>query len=352
MSRARDLAAAVSLSLLLVSSLPLAASTASQTPRALVQETEKDLGTLVHGERVSTEFTVENTGSAPLALTSVSSSCGCTVVDFDRTISPGESGTITAEVDTSRLMGPITAQLIVETNEPDAEPIQLKVKAVVDTLLHAVPGYARWIYVQHEPEGTISQTIWSKDGRSFDVRAVEAPAPYIDVSFHEATADEREEDKPGSQWIVAATLDAEAPVGPLSGSLEIQTDHPKQTSLSIPVSGFVRPTLFISPESGDLGTIEVSEPTQTAFTVRNFASDPIAITEAETSIDGIESTVEPIEEGRRYRVVLEFDPSTIDEGPFAGELTLRTDHREIPELRKELSGTVVLPERTAGTSTN
>ena len=54
-----------------------------------------DFGVLIEGEKVSHVFKFKNTGTADLVITKVSSSCGCTVVDFSNApVPPGGEGKI------------------------------------------------------------------------------------------------------------------------------------------------------------------------------------------------------------------------------------------------------------------
>jgi hypothetical protein len=110
--------------------------------------------------------------------------------------------------------------------------------------------------------------------------------------------------------------------------------------MQIPVSGFVRPALFVEPQSGELGTVELTAPKRWVFHVRRFATDPIAVTGAETDVPGISARVEPVEEGVRYDVVVELDPAAMAEGPFAGKLRLTTDNEKLPTVTVDLSGTL------------
>lgn len=57
-----------------------------------------DFGTFIEGEKVSHDFTFVNTGTAPLILTAVNPSCGCTIPTWPKEpIMPGEHAVITAQ---------------------------------------------------------------------------------------------------------------------------------------------------------------------------------------------------------------------------------------------------------------
>ncbi len=317
-----------------------AAPPASAVPLTAVEPTF-DLGTLVKGDTVIHSFVLKNTGKEPLTIERVAPSCGCTVAEFDKTIPPGGEGKVHVDLDTMTLNGPgsVTTEVYVKGHTPPAAVLALKFN-VVSKLL-AKPGYARWIYVQHEPQGSIGQTVYAGDGADFQVLSVESPMPAITVSFREAKPEERVEGFAGRQWRVEPTLSTTAPVGAITGFIDVTTTHPRQKLLQIPVSGFVRPTLFVDPDRADFGTLNLSGPRHAVFQVRNFATEAIALTGAETDVPGISAQVQPVEQGRKYKVVLVLDPAAMREGPFAGKLHLKTDSPKVPALTVDFAGTLV-----------
>lgn len=339
---------------------PAAAQEASQAPEAIeagvktavgvpleAPEPVHDFGKVVKGDHMVHTFVLRNTGDTPITLSHVLPSCGCTVADFDRTIPPGGEGKVEAELDTLTLTGKADTILgvFVEGHEDPALTLTLEAEVVNKLLAH--PGYARWIYVQHEEEGTIDQTVYSNDGAEFEILSVEPPIPAVDVTFREAEADERQEKASGSQWVVSATLDSKAPVGPVSGFITVHTSHPQQKVMQIPVSGFVRPAVFVEPQRGDFGTLELAEPRHATFQVRTFSSEPIQLTGAAVDIPGASASIETVEEGRTYNVVVVFDPATMSAGRFDGELELTTDSPKVPSLSVDLTGNLVRPDQNA-----
>jgi hypothetical protein len=88
-----------------------------------------DAGELVKGEVIRAKFEVENTGEYPLVIAEVKGSCSCTVASKpEDPIAPGESGIITAEVDTERTStGLITKSVrIVANTEPSVTEVAIK----------------------------------------------------------------------------------------------------------------------------------------------------------------------------------------------------------------------------------
>ena len=69
-------------------------ATASKFPIIEFDKKEHDFGEIESKKSVETTFTYKNTGDAPLVITDIKSSCGCTVPqDWSRApLAPGESG--------------------------------------------------------------------------------------------------------------------------------------------------------------------------------------------------------------------------------------------------------------------
>ena len=64
----------------------------------------------------------------------------------------------------------------------------------------------------------------------------------------------------------------------------VKTNHPKQKELRIPLSGFVRPMLSVTPYVADFGAITMTpEGKDLSIIVTNFGTGPIEITKVTTA---------------------------------------------------------------------
>jgi len=89
-----------------------------------------DFGKIAYKGDGTYKFEFENTGKKPLILTSVNSSCSCTVPDWPRKpFKPGEKGEIEVVYDT-RTPGKFTKYVYVHSNAKD-NTIKLKITGVV-----------------------------------------------------------------------------------------------------------------------------------------------------------------------------------------------------------------------------
>lgn len=112
--------------------LVLVGFTAAQAQKAEIEFKEEtiDYGTVTKGSDGLRVFHFTNTGDAPLIITDVKSSCGCTIPKKPKgPIAPGESGTIEVKYDTNRV-GPIRKTVTVLSNASKSM-VPLKIKGEV-----------------------------------------------------------------------------------------------------------------------------------------------------------------------------------------------------------------------------
>lgn len=106
---------------------------AADTGKAVLafSEFEHHFGKVAEGEKISYTFRYENKGTAPLAISSVITTCGCTVPKYDtKPISPGQSGNLEVVFDTSGRDGMQTKTISVRSNA-SVPVILLKITAEV-----------------------------------------------------------------------------------------------------------------------------------------------------------------------------------------------------------------------------
>jgi len=93
-----------------------------------------DWGTIPRQPVVSQTFPIQNTGSQPLLITSVVTSCGCTTADLSASLIPaGQRADLTVIFDPNfhDTSGPVTRLVWLETNDPDMPVVELRMDAVV-----------------------------------------------------------------------------------------------------------------------------------------------------------------------------------------------------------------------------
>ena len=323
---------------------PPAAAPAAPPPRAVAPEPLWDAGIVAKGSKVTHEFTIHNQGTEVLQLREVRPSCGCTVVSYDAAIAPGGEGKVRAELDTGSLAGAVAKEVTVFTSDPGNPMIQLTMRATVRSALEAQPGYFRFLHVVGAPAETGTQVVWSADYPELQVLSVASPSPAITVAFRPATAAEREpgvdgKERRGNQWLVTATLAAEPPPGPLSGEVRIETNHPRKKVLAVPIAGYVRPVLTVTPPTADFGSFPAGEPRKGSVLITNYGSAPLQLLGVDSDVKGLTARIDEREKGKRFDLALTLS-ADVPKGPLAGALRVRTSSPKQPLLEVPVKGEV------------
>lgn len=116
--------------ILFVGLLSLSVSAQEKVAKIEFENQVIDYGTIEKGSDGVRVFKFTNTGNAPLIISKVKSTCGCTVPKKpDGPIMPGETGEISVKYDTNRV-NPIRKTITVTSNA-DTPSVALKIKGLV-----------------------------------------------------------------------------------------------------------------------------------------------------------------------------------------------------------------------------
>jgi len=154
------------------------------TPQVRIDKDSFNFGEIYKGEKVVHTFTFYNDGDAPLNITKVRSSCGCTAaVPSERVIPAGGTGELKATFDSGRFRGPISKTVYLYTDDPIREVVQLYIRGTVKeevvvtpTVLNigSVDPLSRWegvVNISNEGKGAIEliETEATVKGMALDV---------------------------------------------------------------------------------------------------------------------------------------------------------------------------------------
>ena len=88
------------------------------------EEIEHDFGNIKEGETVDHTFKFKNTGDAPLIITNVKGSCGCTASDWTKEpVAPGAEGSVTLSFNSSGKAGAQNKTATITANIPGGQTI-------------------------------------------------------------------------------------------------------------------------------------------------------------------------------------------------------------------------------------
>jgi hypothetical protein len=110
-------------------------SHSGKLPVITFPETEHDLGKMTQGEKVKWSFEFTNTGTSALIISTVTTSCGCTVADYPKDpIQPGKGGKIDVVFNSEGKSGKVEKAITVVSNcEPNAKTLKIMGEVIVPT---------------------------------------------------------------------------------------------------------------------------------------------------------------------------------------------------------------------------
>ena len=113
---------------------------AQKGPMISIDTESIDYGTIAQGAEPNRQFTVTNTGDAPLIMSGCQGSCGCTVPKCDTApIAPGASSTVNIRYDTNRV-GAFSKTVTVTSNATNSPSKIVTIHDTVEALGGTVPA--------------------------------------------------------------------------------------------------------------------------------------------------------------------------------------------------------------------
>ena len=326
-----------------------AADTADEkAPRLTIVEPIKDYGVVPKGDKLDWSFLVKNTGNTDLQIIAAKPGCGCTVADFDKVIKPGETGKVTAHVDTTNFAGPIAKSVTVETNDPSNPTAQLTIHAVVKPYVEAYPaGFVRYNLLQGDAE-TQSVTLYSEEDEPFEIKDVKVPGDWVKVVSKKIEDPAQLAQGVGKQGQNQYRLDItvggpDAKIGPLADKILVTTTSKHQPEYSISLSGVIRPTFRVDPIGVNFGEVAPTDNAATrAITLRSNnlkTPETFTVTKAESSIPGVMASVKPAANKGEYEVTLQVAKDA-KPGDLDGQVKIYTNDKINPVVTVPVKGTV------------
>jgi hypothetical protein len=108
------------------SAAPPPAVDLANAPKLEIASKKVDFGKVKEDKKIVRELVVKNVGKSVLNIESVNPSCGCTTVDFPKTIQPGKTGKIKLQVDTGKGSGVRTKTVTINSNDPQEKTVTVE----------------------------------------------------------------------------------------------------------------------------------------------------------------------------------------------------------------------------------
>ena len=272
-----------------------------KSPRIAFDSTICDLGEVGPGSRSICEFRFANAGSGRLEVTSVKSTCGCTVMDLPSgEYEPNECGTIKATYTASRAAGTIRKHIYVSSNDQANPRTRLTIRAKVVQMVEFEPSELS-LSMKEDNGGAADIILSSRNGETFAVEGIATSAG--------------EGMKVGYDPNVVAnsfTLEPRISIEKLRlsprGVIRIALSHPECRSISIPYDLLAE--FRVMPPHIHLFDVKAGEPVQEEIVVSSNYNEKFDVNSVSSGNGHITLLdQEKVEKG--VRLVLQITPPTV-----------------------------------------
>jgi hypothetical protein len=302
-----------------------------------------EFGQAVQGDRVERAFRFKNAGRAPLTITRVKASCGCTAALASKSsLAPGEEGEIRLAFDTRDRMGFQSIEVQVFSNDAEEKDLGpeaggnvtvLRLRGEVTNLLSVMPMSFYFESFQRGKPAERRITVLAVDRPEVKALALETPAPWLRAR----TEPFKRGAKTGFEVVLEVAPDA--PIGKIDGAVSITTDHPRQKTLRVGAFGAIHGAVVAFPERIEMhpGALE-GERSPTVHLLRIAEGGALAVDGVEAP-PGVVAEVVDVVPGRRAEVTLSLAKDARP-GPFAGVLRIFLRDAEQPVFEVPVTGLV------------
>jgi hypothetical protein len=347
--------------------MPLATAISSDAPRVEIPETTHAFGSIGTGDIGSHRFEVRNVGGGPLTLRRGSSSCTCTVSDFDgaegddaattREVAAGAATEVTVQWKGKPPGGPFRQQVTILTDDPRRPEIVFVVEGTVIPTWQAVPSLMALPRITASATERASTTVYTYGDAEPSVRQIAIDHPQAAQFFSLVTtpllAEEiAAETNATGGFRIDVDIKPGLPLGPLRQMVTATFTMPQQVTAEIPLEATVGGDLVLAGPGWDssqqalrLGTVSGRKGFRTRLflTAKGPHRDQVQPRVVEAVPDVMEVTVgkgTPIGSGAVVRIpidiVIPVGSRTANhlcskQAP-AGRIVLDTGHPDSPSL--------------------
>ncbi len=264
-------------------------------PQLACDEPVYRFGNATNNQVIEHGFVIANTGDAPLRITRIRTSCGCTVAKLPKhEVPPGERTAIEASLALHGKHGPTRQKIAVTSNDPVRSETELWFEGVAKEGLVVVPERVLFGTVLQGETVNREVVIRSAPSLSLRITALETYTPLFAV-------EELPSDDPAVHRLQIRTT-AHPEEGSIDSSVHVRTDSRQHPELYIPISAQIVTGVTIAPQ-----TIELSAgkraPVTRYVSIRRGAGGPFRILDITTPDASIRTDVQPLgESGYRIRV--------------------------------------------------
>lgn len=302
------------------------APAAAPGPKPAIQfpEPVHNFGTVGKGQTLRYDFKVLNTGNAPLEISEVRPSCGCTTAgEWTRRIEAGGSGSIPIKMETAQFTGPVTKTITVTSNDPARPSTVLEINATIWTPIQISSPVVIFPALT-QLDQVVSQTVTFRNQveGTLQLTDLQSDKPVFRPVLKETI--------PGREFELTITTVPPLTTGTHSARISLKSSNPEMPVLAVQAVATVLPAVQVAPTEIMLTSIKLAAEEKRYVVVLNHRGGDLKLSELKTNAEGValSTTVSP--DGKQFTVTLTFPPGF--SAPTTGKLYFsgKTNHPELP----------------------
>lgn len=319
---------------------------AQATPPAIhIEGVSGDLGELVQGDVLRHRIEYENRGGSPLVIHKIRPACGAYVskLDSGKTIAPGDKGSFVLGFDTYRLRaGARTVCGRIYCNDPKRPEIPIRLRMVIRTIVDTEPTFPRLLWLPGAGPAQIAVTLSRAVPEDIKILKAENPRGRLTLDLRET--------EPGRRYQLLAKTDGLPEDREYSWErieLDIQTGGRRVKQIFCIViqrrNRIELTTKYLHFGPADLRLLaEEGKPVVKTVAIKAAFPEPyrfkIEARHANRPKSFFKLHIEPVKEGREYRLVVTVDkmpswPEDSKRKSLREGIVLTTDEPEQPEIK-------------------
>ncbi len=289
-----------------------------------------DFGTVWVGPVLRHTFIIKNEGNAPLEITRVKPSCGCTIAgNYPRVIQPGESGEFPFSVSSKRLHNRFEKGITITSTDPVTPTLRLRLRGEVKQYVDVSPPNIYFGKITSNKPVERVATITNNTEKPLELKIKSEAGGGMETELKEV--------EKGQKYELRVAYKPPFQTGIFRRQVILETNVDAQKTVTINVRGSVPERLEVSPATVTLGARSALQNTQTTRpTIRivrltNYGEKPVRLLEAKADDPKIQTKISEQRPGKSYSVQIEIPPD-YNVPPTGRKLVLKTDDPEKPTI--------------------
>ncbi len=295
-----------------------------------------DFGKVLDDLTIEHNFKVTNTGSTPIQIKRVRTTCGCTTVNSQpQTLAPGASTEIGVKFSTRGINGKVTKAVYVETDDLRAPNVPLTLSGEVMRAFALTPPTAYFENLNRKTPSVMEFTLANNLAEPMIPGEVTSSASNVTAKLTEI--------EKGKQFKIALTANPPYPDSMFRGRLTIKTGIEKRPEFVIDFFGRPPPPIEVRPSPTIfLGQFDPAKEYKTTFRIVSADDTPFDIADFGCTNWRFSPALKQVRENREYELEITARPP-YEWGVNRANLHVSTRSPAVPRLSFQVYGELKPP---------